>query len=76
MQLLRIFTNYLHLSRYKSIVKTKKWGLQPEKSGGNPASAHEKPLIRHFVEKASMKNHFHFGASKSPQTRMNTEKME
>jgi hypothetical protein len=45
-----------------------------EKSGGSPASAYKKSLYCHFMEKASMENHFGFWSLKSPQTRMNTKK--
>ena len=60
--------------REKRVVNAKKRGLRPEFSGGSPASAHKKSLCCHFMEKASMENHFGFCALKSPQTRMNTDK--
>ena len=58
--------------RIFAIENAKKRGLQPEKSGENSASAHEKSLIFYFIEKASMENHFGFCDLKSPQNRMNT----
>lgn len=54
--------------------KIKKRSFQSEKPGENSASAHKKSLFIHFMEKASMENRFCFWASKSPQTRMKTNK--